>query len=75
MLVRQGNSTPYNLAFMMYRFAIVPNDCPMSDAEFFTTEAEAHDAALDWSVELHGKSINILDVRKDHPVLLYQTWT
>lgn len=46
-------------------FAILPQGPDFiyeADAEFFTSEEEAYDAAFDWSVELSGRTVNVCHV-------------
>ena len=43
-------------------FAILPTEgYHQDDAEWFTDLEQAYDAALDWSVDLHGSRVNVYE--------------
>lgn len=55
-------------------FAIIPQGSDFiyeADAEFFTSEQEAYDAAFDWSAELSGRPVNLCHVSSNGTVNIW----
>ena len=44
------------------RFAVLPCDSPTSDAQYFSCEDAARDAAIELSAQLSGKTVQILSL-------------